>query len=274
MRKTWLIVNIDSGSYDASACERIGEALAATGWRCDRVVRFPQDELPDRAMLEHAGVDTLAIYTGDGTINSVAAMLEGWGGALLVLPGGTLNLLSKKLHGDRPFEAIIADLDTAATVRSSVIRGAGVCALVGVILGPTTAWGEVRESARHLDIPGLVETVPAALSQTFSEDGVNLAGSQARYPALNLTPLGGKIFVQGFLADNAAQLLGHGFAWLAGDFRDGPHDDLGRYESVVVEGKGNIGMLYDGERGETMSGTKFTLDTLDLALLATDTQRP
>jgi len=30
-------------------------------------------------------------------------------------------------------------------------------------------------------------------------------------------------------------------------------------------------MLYDGERGEIVSGTKFTLDTLDLALLATDT---
>ncbi len=33
-------------------------------------------------------------------------------------------------------------------------------------------------------------------------------------------------------------------------------------------------MLYDGERGETNAGTKFTLDTLDLDLLATDTQRP
>lgn len=272
MRKTWLIVNIDSGSYDASACERIGAALAASGWPCDRIVRFPEDELPDRAMLESEGVDTLAIYTGDGTINSLAGAVEGWGGSLLALPGGTLNLLSKKLHGDRPFEAIIADLDRAVTVRPPVIRGAGVTALVGIILGPTTAWGEVRENARHFDVPGLVETVPAAISETFGDDGVNVSGSQVSYPALNLTPLDGRVFVQGFLADNAAQLLSHGFAWLGGDFRDGPHDDLGRYDSVVVEGRGDIGMLYDGERGETKPGTKFTFDTLDLALLATDTQ--
>lgn len=271
MRKTWLIVNIDSGSYDASACERIGEALAAIGWPCERVVRFPEDALPDRAMLDSEGVDTLAIYTGDGTINSLAGTLEGWGGSLLVLPGGTLNLLSKALHGDRPLEAIISDLDQAKMIRPPVIRGAGVTALVGVILGPTTAWGEVRESARHLDVAGLVETVPAAWSETFGEVGVNLAGSDTHYPALNLTPLDGKIFVQGFRADNAAQLLSHGFAWLGGDFRNGPHDDLGGYESVVVEGHGDIGMMYDGERGATTSGTKFTLDTLDLALLATDT---
>lgn len=274
MRKTWLIVNVDSGSYDGSACERIGEALSATGRPCDRVVRFPDDELPDRALLESEGVDTLVIYTGDGTINSLAASLEGWGGEMLVLPGGTLNLLSKQLHGDRPIEEIIADLDQAKTIRPQVIRGAGVTALVGIILGPTTAWGAVREHARHFDVSGLVEAVPNAFSETFGDDGVSLAGSDASYPALNLTPLAGRIFVQGFLADNAAQVLSHGFAWLGGDFRTGPHDDLGHHAEVVIEGTAEIGMLYDGERGETSTGTKFTLDTLDLDLLATDTQRP
>lgn len=271
MRKTWLIVNIDSGSYDASACERIGAALAAIDWPCDRVVRFPEDDLPDRETLERQAVDTLVIYTGDGTINALANALEGWAGTLLVLPGGTLNLLSKKLHGDRTVEDIVADLHRARSVCPSVIRGAGITALVGVILGPTTAWGEVREYVRHFDVPGLVDAVPNAFSETFGDDGVNLAGFAQRYPALNLTPLDGRLSVQGFLADNAAQLLSHGFAWLGGDFRPGPHDDLGHHPHVVIEGPDEIGMLYDGERGAASSGTKFTLDTLDLALLATDT---
>jgi len=274
MRKTWLIVNIDSGSYDASACDRVGAALAAKGWPCDRIVRFPEDELPDRAMLEREGVDTLAIYTGDGTINSLASALEGWAGQLLVLPGGTLNLLSKKLHGDRSIEDIAADLDGARTVRPPVIRGGGVTALVGIIVGPTTVWGEVREQARHLDVSALVETVPDAVSETFGDDGVRLAGADQWYPALNLTPLEGRIFVQGFLTDNAAQVISHGLAWLGGDFRNGPHDDLGHHGEVAVEGSVEIGMLYDGERGEIAAGTKFTPDTLDLALLATDTPSP
>jgi hypothetical protein len=278
MRKTWLIVNIDSGSYDASACDRIGDALAASGATCDRVVRIPEDDLPDRALLESRQVDTVAIYTGDGTINALAGALEGWAGDLLVLPGGTLNLLSKQLHGDRTPEAIIADLPVARRVRPPVIRGAGITALVGVILGPTTAWGAVREHVRHFDVTGLVEAVPNAVSETFGDEGVHLAGSDRVYPALNLTPRDGRIAVQGFLADNAVQLLSHGFAWLGGDFRDGPHDDLGQHADVVIAGsqvgeggEQRIGMLYDGERGEAASGTKFTLDTLDLALLATDT---
>jgi len=271
MRKCWLIVNINSGSYDADACDSIDAALDAAGWPCDRIVRFPDDELPDRASLDAEGVDRVAIFTGDGTINSLATALEGWGGELLVLPGGTLNLLSKRLHGDRPAEAIVADLLHARTTRIPVIRGAGVTALVGVILGPTTAWGEVREKMRHFDVGGLVETVPAAWSETLGEDGVRLAGSDTRYPALNLTPLADDILVQGFLADNAAHLLSHGFAWLGGDFRDGPHDDLGRQARVTVAGDGTIGMLYDGERGEAESGASFAHDTLDLTLIATDT---
>ncbi len=269
MHNTWLIVNSHSGSFDADACEQLPRALDAAGYQCARVINCPEDGLPDRAAVEAAGVDTVAVFTGDGTINSVHAKLSGWGGRVLVLPGGTLNLLAKKLHGDRLASDIVADLANVRTIRPEVIEGGDIAALVGVIVGPTTAWGAVRETMRHLDLGGLVEAVPHAWDETFGDGGVRMAGDERVFPALNLTPSDGGIFVQGFLADHAAHVLGHGFAWLGGDFRTGPHEELGRHAAVTIEGEGEIGMLYDGEPGTVPAGTRCTLGHAAVDFLAT-----
>ena len=106
--KTWFITNVHSGSYDPDQCERIVDDFARAGWEVSHVVRFPEDDLPDRDQLEAAGVGTLGIFTGDGTINSLLHKAAGWDGQVLVLPGGTMNLLCKALHDSEDIDAIIA----------------------------------------------------------------------------------------------------------------------------------------------------------------------
>ncbi|WP_298018775.1 diacylglycerol kinase family protein [uncultured Parasphingopyxis sp.] len=266
MTTSWLIQNVHSGSYDPDRCESIRAQLDANGMDCRRVVRFPEHELPGPGDL--AGIDILAIYTGDGTVNSAMRKLDGWGGAILVLPGGTMNLLSKKLHGDRDVEDIIAHSQAAKRVRPATVEGAGEQALVGMIVGPATSWAAVREDMRHTDIGDIGSDVSEALHKTLGGNGVGIEGHDANYPALNLTPAGERLSVDGFVADNAAHLLRHGMAWLGKDFREGPHERIGLFDSVTVTADGEIGILFDGEAGEAGAGETFRPGTAPVDFLA------
>ena len=93
--RAWLIVNASSGSNTPVALEELQTALGDRGIAVERRIDFPGDELPDPAALDAANVPLLVIYTGDGTLNAALARLGGWSGAVLVLPGGTMNLLQQ-----------------------------------------------------------------------------------------------------------------------------------------------------------------------------------
>lgn len=271
MHKSWLIANTKSGSYNAALCKTLQGALEQAGMPCAHLVSFPDEELPEASTLDEHGIDTVAIYTGDGTINSMVEKLSGWSGRVLILPGGTLNLLSKQLHGDRPPAEIIADagLVDVRLIRPPMIVGGGLTALVGLIAGPTTAWNDVRESMRARDLGGLVNAVPNAISETFEGDGVWLEGDAGDFPALYLWPTEEGVYARGVLADTAARMIGHGIAWLGGDFRDGPHEDLGVRDEARIKGKGTVGVLYDGEKGEVPSGTTFNTRAAHVDFIAT-----
>ena len=96
--KIWLVTNSTSGSYSEQAVANLVGQFAGVGLALDHVLTIPDENRPDRSTLETAGVDLLAIYTGDGTVNGVVTGLYGWGGRVLVLPGGTQNLLAKALR--------------------------------------------------------------------------------------------------------------------------------------------------------------------------------
>lgn len=278
-------MNPASGSHDPTLATRLEAVAAGHGATIIRTINFPDEPLPEPADLDAAGVAMLIVHTGDGTINAAAATLAGWGGALLVLPGGTLNLLAKRLHGDAAPEAILdaALSGNARTAPIPMIAGINsateIAALVGVFAGPTTAWGDVRETLRRRDLSGLAEAVPRALNQTFDGDQVWLDGASARYPAIYAEPVaapdGPILRIMGFLADGAGELFRHGFAWLGGDFRNGPNEALGeREEAIILCDGADMGLLVDGERGH--EGRRLVLRAVDspVAFVATQVDRP
>jgi len=273
----WLVVNPASGSNDATSVQTVTAALETRGIAVARVVAFPDDPLPDPAALDAAGVGLVAVYTGDGTINALVNHLSGWSGRVLVLPGGTMNLLPLRLHRTTDLEAIldIVAAGGALARRPMCVRCPAGVALAGLLVGPGTAWNRVRESMRSGAIAEVAKEAIAALRETTSGPGVLVADRRASreggYPLVELTPGEHGVQILGYYADAALDYTAQAWATLRHRFREGPHDKLGLAEAVVLESAdgGPLACLIDGEPAECPSGATFAVEPCGVDLLAT-----
>lgn len=270
----WLVTNPASGSNTPDAVDALCATLSPA-----RTIAFPAEPLPTRADLEGADVRTLAVFTGDGTINSAAAALEGWSGALLVLPGGTQNLLSKALHGDRSLDAILADLPHARRTRRRGIRTSQGMSLIEVLAGPGAMWADVRESVRDLDLGAMAETFGNALRETREGPAVHIAdpakGKAEGYRAVLLAPEENKVLVEGYDFADLGEFAAQGFAMLVKrNFREGPHDDIGVFPTVTVRSDAAIALMIDGERRDGSTQETFTCEEMALDFLSTNAPEP
>lgn len=270
----WLLINSASGSYSEAAVEELCNSLAAVGCRPSRLIRFPDEDLPTGKALEAAGVATLAVFAGDGTINSAACAIEGWGGALLVLPGGTQNLLAKSLHGDVPAEAITGALASARRQRRQAIRTSQGAGLIELLAGPGAMWADVREGVREFDLAAIAETFGKALNETREGPGVRViqpqAGKDEGYRAVRLDSSGERMLVEGYDFADWGQFAAQGFAMLVKrDFRQGPHDELGRFDAVTLASEAPIALMIDGERREGSREERITCNAFALDFITT-----
>lgn len=266
-----LVCNSQSGSHDDAVLAEIAETCRSHGAPLAAVFALPDDAIPDAAELARQGVDLLIVWTGDGTINAAATKAAGWDGAILPLPGGTLNLLSKALHGDRPAPEILTDALQGTERRRPIptIHSDGGDAFITIVAGPATRWAEVRETMRQ---DGLIEAsraAPDALDAMLNAPGVAVAGHGHAYPAIILTPTSQGVRADGILTQGTADVLRHGLAWLGGDFRDGPSEEIICGETIVLESAAPISLEYDGELGETASPARFGLGTSVVDFIAT-----
>lgn len=272
----WLAINRASGSNDDATVEALVVALDAAGAKPARIVDCSSEDLPSRAALESAGVAALAIFTGDGTISTLVPQLEGWDGHVLILPGGTANLLAKALHGDLSADEIVTAFADGrlAPLQPPCIRTGNHTALVEVLAGPGAAWSDVREGLREGDLGEIASTAVEAVRQSASGPMVAVVdpelGRSEGYAGVRLAPTADGISVDGYGADNFADYLRQGLALLKRDFREGPHDELGEHARVTCRSADGspIALMIDGEREEGVEEQHFVLETLHVNLLA------
>ena len=276
-RRIWLVSNAASGSNGEEALRALEQACADAGLRIAHSTTFPERELPTPSMLDAAEVDLVAIFTGDGTINALIAELAGWSGAVLVLPGGTMNLLYHRLHGDLPMEEVIARAGAgrARARRPGIIRGAVGDGHAGVLVGPGTSWNSVREAMREGNVLDIAGGTGEAIGETLEGEQVACIdpplGRREGYPLLMLTPHDDGIEVAAFHAETAGDYLQQVMALIRRNFREGPHDILGRVERLRIAGAegGAFGILVDGEPAQCGAQAQFTLAACEVDLLAT-----
>lgn len=275
--KLWLVANPASGSNDDTAIQEILACCAELDIALERVIRFPDEELPTPADLEQAGVAHIAIFTGDGTVNALVTGLYGWDGAILVLPGGTMNLLYHRLHGERETEEVLAAFARGETHRRRppILRSAQGDGLSGVMAGPGTEWNDVREAIRNTDIGAMAAGTAQAIGQSIAGPMVRctdpVLGRDEGYPLLMLTPGEQSFAVDAYYADSIEDYLSQGLALLKRDFREGPHDLLGEVRAVTIGSVADepVGLLIDGEPARGGPSVRFTLVPCEVDLLAT-----
>ncbi len=277
-RPIWLVNNASSGSNDDAALAALETACGEHGFCVVHRTVFPEQNLPTPAILDAAGIDRVAVFAGDGTINTVIAGLAGWGGAMLVLPGGTMNLLYHRLHGARTLdETVAAVAQGEATIsRPSVIRSHHGDAFAGVLAGPGASWGRVREAMREANVVELAAGTMEAIEQTLTGEMIACTapplGRREGYPLLCLTPCESGIEVEAYYAETAGEYLEHAWALLRRNFREGPHDELGQAQTLrLASTEGNpFGLLIDGEPADAAPEVEFALAVCEVDLLATE----
>jgi len=266
-----LLCNNQSGSHDPAIEAAIADACTAAGAPLIATFTLPDDDIPDGAALRARDIDLLLVWTGDGTINAAAVKAARWDGAILPLPGGTLNLLSKALHGDRPAPEILTDALGGKGRRRPIptVRSESDEAFITVVAGPATRWAEVRETMRQDGIIEASRAAPEALETMLGAPGVRVAGHEKVYPAVILTPTEAGLRADGILTEGSIDVLRHGLAWLGGDFRDGPSEAVATAETIILESDAPISLEYDGELAETSSPARFALAMSGVDFVAT-----
>ena len=275
-RPLWLVTNDMSGSNDERALDLIRESCEGHGLRLAYRSSFPEEEPPTPAMLDAAGIDLVAIFAGDGTINTTIDKLAGWGGQVLVLPGGTMNLLYHRLFDDMEMDEVIEAVCAGRTrpTRPTMIKSDCGNAYAGILAGPGTAWYGVREAMRETAVVELAEEAVHAIESTLGDAGVACLepklGREEGYPLILLNPLAEGIETVAYHAETPGQYLEQTFALLRRNFREGPHDILGIENRIVLGSTDNkdFGILFDGEPKQSAARTEFEVVPCAVDLLA------
>jgi hypothetical protein len=274
----WLVSNPASGGNDGAALDALRQCCGEHGLDLARHTVFPDQALPTPAVLDSAGIECVAVYAGDGTVNGLIAGLAGWGGAVLVLPGGTMNLLYRRLHGQRTLEQTIAAVGRGASapVRPPVIRTPLGDAYADFLAGPGTSWGRVREAMRAADVAELAQSTVGAIDETLTGEQIVCLdpplGRREGYPLLSFTPGGEGIEVEAYYAEGAGDYLAQTLASFKRDFREGPHERLGTARRLTIAStqRNAFGLLIDGEQAEADSPFQLALAQCEVDLLATE----
>lgn len=276
--KAWLVVNSRSGSNSEAACSALVENLTSHDMKPARVLQFPDDSPPTPEDLDAQGVRRLIVFTGDGSVNAIVESVSGWGGEVIVLPGGTMNLLSRRLHGEnQTLEEILVGIASGAyrPVRPLMAECSAGRAYAGVLIGPGTAWAHVREAMRDLDVAGLARGTSEALAQTTGGPRVAMVeppmGHQDGYPLIELTPSHRGLQVEAYRPTNAGELLQQSWAVVRRRFREAPHDRLGLHDRIVIANLSgeHMDVLLDGEPADLEPRAEFTVVECGVDLLAT-----
>src|SRR5690606_7411359 len=108
--------------------------------------------------------DLFVVWGGDGTLKGALETVGQVTPNLLLLPGGTMNLLPKAIHGDKTWDQTIADV-IAGPKRMTLSAGKAddelfFCAMLA---GAPASFAEARESLRRGDLMKAATDAKAAI---------------------------------------------------------------------------------------------------------------
>jgi diacylglycerol kinase family enzyme len=260
--KTTALYNPAAGSVTADGGDKLRAVLEEAGVRgADLVQTDPENCEEQLKELAGAEPDLFIVWGGDGTLRSALAVAGSASSNLLLLPGGTMNLLTKSLHGDKPWDMIVKDV--LASPKRTILPAGKVndelfyCAMLA---GAPARFAEARESLRR------GELVKAAVEARAALETLNTLHLDARYrdgytferESLPTTSIIGVLVgplardaemeVVALEEPTAGGALNVIWSSFVSDWRSAPGVTVVPARSLVVEsGNGDIPVIIDGE---------------------------
>lgn len=272
MERLWMITNPSSGSASEAKCAAIEAIFQEKGMELVGRTTFPEEGLPAVEDLVAANVDTVVLFAGDGTVNAAACKYDKWHGKALILPGGTMNVLAKRLHGDTDPHDIVHTAHEKPVIRTlPYVESGPHRAFCALIVGPAAAWAGAREAVRYRRFKRFLRAVRVAWARTWSRGVTLFDGTRKRrnYKALLIAPEDGWLKISAFSADNLRQALRLGWAWLWGNWHDASLVDDTRSAHVTVTGRRALHALFDGEEVMLHCPARISSGTSNLRFVTT-----
>lgn len=148
-----VVVNPASGSVPENAVDLIETELAPLNISYD-IQTGSSDTLQDTLSRAHETLsanDTLAIWSGDGSLACALELQRDNSPPILALPGGTMNMLHKRIHGDvTDWPAVLKNClenRNELELASGLISGHRF--YVGALFGKLTQLARAREIGRQ-----------------------------------------------------------------------------------------------------------------------------
>jgi len=154
------IINPLSRTVPGGASDELKAAVASAGHTLVSLASSTDDLRAAARAATKSGADAIIVWGGDGTLACVLSMSGAGGPPVLTLPGGTMNMLSRRLHGEGTWYEI---LDRVLAVPEERVIAAGDVEghrfYVAALFGKLTGLAESREAVRKGQLLDAAQTL-------------------------------------------------------------------------------------------------------------------
>lgn len=266
--KTIALVNPAAGGVAADGLDRIRAALQTAGVSNAEVVELDTDNCETQlSELARQDPDMFVVWGGDGTLRTAMSTLGERTRNLLLLPGGTMNMLTKAIHGDLPWDEILSRV-IAEPRRRTIPAGAanGHTFYCAMIAGAPVRLAEAREAVRRGELVKAASEAKSALESLESlhldakfRNGYDLGGKlpQTSMIAALVGPLsrGGGMEIAALSDLSATGAMALVWSSLVSDWRTAENVQIVPAQSLEISSEDgeDIPVLIDGESLEAGS---------------------
>jgi len=262
--KSIVLFNPKSGSVPADARDKLTAALQEGGIRgADLIETDPENCDKQLKELADMAPDLFVVWGGDGTIRSALSIVGPITPNLLILPGGTMNLLPRAIHGEKAWELVLRDVLKGPKLKSlSAGEVNGDRFYCAMLAGAPAHFAEARESIRRGDLARAAAQTGVAmevlktlhLEATYG-DGYSFADTRLPTSSFvgaiigSLTKAGEGMEVASLANPTATGALNVVWTSLFTDWRNAPGVEVAPATSLDIgaEGGGAIPVIADGE---------------------------
>lgn len=265
--KTIALYNPRAGSVPDDARDRLNAVLAEAGHSGAELVEADGgDQEAQLRSIAAMQPELFIVWGGDGTLRAALSTVGQVTSNLLLLPGGTMNLLPRTLHGDKPWEDVLRGVLNSPR-RKQLPAGEvnGHQFYCAMLAGAPARFAEARESLRRGDLGRAAGEARVALDTLSSlhleaqySDGYAFA--EGKLPTTSvigavigpLTRAGTGMEVAALANPTAGGALNVVWTSFFTDWRNAPGVEIAEASSLEIASRDDedIPVIADGEAAE------------------------